>query len=973
MTSSLVDPPLPVQLTRFIGREREMADLGVLLGEVRLVTITGPGGVGKTRLAREVAAKVLADGGEVGWVELAPLADPALLAQQIAACLGIPEEPGRSASDSVLDALQARRLTLVLDNCEHLVDACAAQIDLLLRQCPGLTILATSREGLGVDGERAWLVPPLSLPTAGTDLRPDNLFQYEAIQLFVERAGDVLPSFRLTEANASTIVQICRRLDGIPLAIELAAARVRVLAPEQIAERLDDAFQLLTRGRRTAIPRHQTLRATVDWSYRLLSTKEQVLLQRLSVFAGEFSLEAAEAVCAGDGIEADEVLDLVARLVDRSLVVMRERIGSAGYWLLEIVRQYGRDRGQAAPSADRDTRARHAAYFARLAETGRPELERTGSSAWVTRLRGEQDNIRAALHWSLSGGHDIGVALDLVSALWRFWFHANQWREGATWCEAMLATTPDRTPDPRWIRALHGAGVFAYLARNSDHCRSRLEEAERLSRLLGDPELQATTDYRLAHLYCDLGLDALALARAESGLARARESGKPWVVAEVLVYAVAFVHRVQGRPDQADAAFAEAAELAQDSAAWMALVEAAMGRALLALNRDDMAGAARHAVQAFGAARTLADDWYVSRALLIAAAASRRAGDSVRAAQLLGYGAALREASGTQVFSHEQAFFTETTEGVERALGRDDAVRWRAVGAALPIDEVIRLAEVGSSGVEPKRSGVPGPIAIAPEVPVASGPRLRIVTLGRTEIYQDGRPLAAEAWAYAKPMELLLYLVMHPEGRTREQIGVAFWPDGSAAQVKNVFHVSLHQLRKRLGRHDWILFERNRYRVNDAFGVEVDAIRFADRIVAALRLAQAGSVPVDALQEALLDYAGGYLEANTAGDWHLEHRDHLRRLYLNGLSALGRGLTAAARFEEAAEVYRKLVRTDDLNETAHRGLMHALARAGDRAGALRHYERLVALLEAELEAAPEQETVDLADAIRAAAVPSLVD
>lgn len=950
-----------------------MADLRELLGQVRLVTLTGPGGSGKTRLAREVAAQMLARGVEVGWVELAPLADPDLLPQQVATALGLHEEPGRSASDCLLDALRARRFVLVLDNCEHLVEACAAQVDLLLRHCPDLTVLATSREGLGVDGERAWLVPPLSFPVSDAGIRPDDLVRYEAIQLFVERAGDVLPSFRLGEANANAVVQICRRLDGIPLAIELAAARVRVLAPEQIADRLDDAFRLLTRSYRTAVPRHQTLRATVDWSYRLLGTREQQLLQRLSVFAGEFSLEAAEAVCAGDGIETAEVLDLVAKLVDRSLVVMRERVGSAGYWLLEIVRQYGRDRALASPSADLATRARHAAYFAKLAELGRPELERTGSSAWVARLRGEQDNLRAALHWSLSGGHDLQVALGLVSAMWRFWFHANQWREGAGWCEAMLATLPDRMTDHRLVRVLQGAGVFAYLARNSDHCRSRLEEAEQLCRVLGDPELQATTDYRLAHLYCDLGLDALAFARAESGLERARASGKPWVVAEVLVYAVAFVHRVQGRSDQADAAFAEASSLAEASGAWMALVEAAMGRALLALNRDDVGAAARHAVQAFGAARTLADAWYVSRALLVAAAASRRAGDAVRAAQLLGYGAALRDAAGTQVFSHEQAFYTETTDAVERALGREDADRWRAVGAALPIDAMIRLVEAGDTTAAPKAFEMPAPVAAEPRATAQRVPALRVLTLGRTEIYRDGEPLPAEAWAYAKPMELLLYLLMHPDGRTREQVGVAFWPDASAAQAKNVFHVALHQLRKRLGRHDWILFERNRYRVNEALGVEVDAIRFADRITAALRQVQSGAGSVETLQDVLNDYGGDFLEANAAGDWHLEHRDHLRRLYVNGLFALGRVLAAAERFEEAAEVFRKLVRSEDLNEAAHRGLMHALARAGDRAQALRHYDRLVALLEGELEAIPERETVELADLIRTAGGASLAD
>lgn len=317
------DIRLPLPLTSFIGREREIATVRGLLEQTRLLTLTGAGGSGKSRLALEVVRQVASEFPHgVGWVELAALSNPDLVPQQVAAALGLREEGGRSRIEALLEWLRDRSLLLVLDNCEHLVDACATLADTLLRGCPGLKVLATSREALAVAGERAWLVPPLSLPAAEPASARERA-EAEAVQLFVERAQAVLPTFELTDANAAAVAEICRRLDGIPLALELAAARVKVLSPEQIRDRLGDAFRLLTSGGRTALPRHRTLRAAIDWSYDLLEEPKQLLLQRLSVFSGGFTIEAAEAVCAGGPIESWEVLDLLAQLVDRSLVVMR--------------------------------------------------------------------------------------------------------------------------------------------------------------------------------------------------------------------------------------------------------------------------------------------------------------------------------------------------------------------------------------------------------------------------------------------------------------------------------------------------------------------------------------------------------------------------------------------------------------------------------------------------------------------------
>ncbi|HLL40797.1 MAG TPA: hypothetical protein VK357_14220, partial [Rubrobacteraceae bacterium] len=323
---------LPLELSSFVGREKELAEVMQLLGEDRLVTLTGSGGGGKTRLAL-AAARELVEGFEDGvWlVELASLADSSLVSGAVTSTLGVREQPGRSPTEILSGYLGAKKLLLVLDNCEHLIDACAELAEALLRSCPELRILATSREALGVAGEIAWPVPPLSLP----DLRrlPDfeSLPRYESARLFVERTARVKPDFALTEQNASAVAQVCYRLDGIPLAIELAAARAKVLSVEEISEKLDDCFRLLTAGSRTAMPRHRTLHATMDWSHDLLPGQERLLFRRLSMFVGGFSLEAAEFVCAGWDLERDDVLDLLSHLVDKSLVVARELAGEARY------------------------------------------------------------------------------------------------------------------------------------------------------------------------------------------------------------------------------------------------------------------------------------------------------------------------------------------------------------------------------------------------------------------------------------------------------------------------------------------------------------------------------------------------------------------------------------------------------------------------------------------------------------------
>ena len=345
---------LPLALTSFVGREREMAEVEKLLVEGRLLTLTGPGGSGKTRLALAVASGLSGRFEDGVWIaELAPLSDPDLVPQAFASVVGVRESPGTPLVATLAEYLEPRAMLLVLDNCEHLVEACASLAETLLRRCPGLSILATSREALGIPGETLFSVPPLSLPDPHRPPTVDGLPRYEASRLFVERARAVRPDFSTTADNAMSIAQICYRLDGMPLAIELAAARVRVLSPVQISARLEESFRLLSGGGRTMLPRHATLRATMDWSHDLLSGSEKTLLRRLSVFVGGFSLAAAEEVGSGEGIEEVEILDLLGRLVDKSLITFEEQGPGSRYGLLETVRQYAHEKLAGAGEEER--------------------------------------------------------------------------------------------------------------------------------------------------------------------------------------------------------------------------------------------------------------------------------------------------------------------------------------------------------------------------------------------------------------------------------------------------------------------------------------------------------------------------------------------------------------------------------------------------------------------------------------------
>ncbi|HXT34346.1 MAG TPA: tetratricopeptide repeat protein [Chloroflexota bacterium] len=532
-------PPtnLPLQVTSFIGREREQATVEKLLARAPLVTLVGAGGCGKTRLALQVAADLLEEHPDGVWlVEFAALnqaaSDNALLVPQVVAtALSLREVPGQSFLETLLDALSTKRLLLILDNCEHLVAACAELAAALLRRCPRLRILATSRERLAIQGETSYRVPSLSLPEADQS-HMAAWTGSEAVRLFAERAGAIKPAFALTEENGNAVVQICARLAGIPLAIELAAARVASMPVETIAKRLDQSIGLLTEGLRDMPPRQRTLRATLDWSWALLDQHEQALLQRLSVFAGGWSLGAAVAIRAGDEFADWEVPDLLDRLVNKSLVGLDEREPAIRYWLLETVRQYAGER-LAASGTMAATRDRHLDWCLSFAEEAETHLKGPEQDAWLARLAREHDNLRAALAWARERGENDDRRPRLAGALWRFWHLRGYLTEGRGWLEEALISGGESPAGVR-ARVLDGAASLAYGQNDYARAGALHEEALALRRTLGDEQGIAASLNGLGNVAFQQDDYGRAVALYEEALALRRGLGDTWGIAASL-------------------------------------------------------------------------------------------------------------------------------------------------------------------------------------------------------------------------------------------------------------------------------------------------------------------------------------------------------------------------------------------------------------------------------------------------------
>jgi predicted ATPase/DNA-binding SARP family transcriptional activator len=946
---------LPVHLTRFIGRDHELSELGRLVNATRLLTLTGAGGSGKTRLAREVAAASAGNYARTAWVDLAPITDATSIAREVTTSLHIPDRGGRP-TEALTSTIGDTPMLLVLDNCEHLIDAAAELTELLLRTCPKLSILTTSREALGIPSETAWLVPPL----AGA----------EAMQLFVERAQASLPSFDINDGNANAVRDICRRLDGIPLAIELAAARVKVLSPEQIAARLDDAFRLLTSGSRTALPRQRTLRGTMDWSYSLLEPREQALLRRLAVFAGSFSLEAAEAVCAGDPLEAEDILDGVHALVDKSLVVMNAGDGAARYHLLETVRQYGLER--IAEHGGLETfRANHARHYLEFAERFAPLLiGGEHEPGLLARIAVEHDNLRDAAVWASADPSRAEQALRFADALFWYWYGTGYWYGSGQFTQAReqisraLAAAPNADPLLR-ARALAAGGLSALAQGDYVESRDAFAESLTLFRQSGDVG-------SIAFVLSKLGASEMMLgdtAKAGQLLDESYELAKPLplsVLHSFIRFWRGWAAVMRGELELAREMFEDGVRFGRQISHRTSFAHSCsmLGKVLCKLGEYDEAYArlsdGLRVHLEIGDAWGLALDLEGLAGLVIA---RERYADGVR---LLGAVDALRERVAIALPASDRGERERLVQIARSHLG-GYFERMYDEGRLMPMEEVTQIANE-AGGLQTAEYQVPilgDAGSVTPPAPAVAADTLRVLALGPLQVFVGGEAIDTTVWGSARPRELLVYLLMHPEGRTKEQVGLAFWPEASAAQLRNSFHVTLHRLRKALRNPDWITLTNERYRVDPEFVAEFDVTEFEREVVAARRAVKRkedGAIAM--LDRALARFRGDFLDGEPAGDWHLEHRDRIQRLFVDAVMELGDHQADEHRYQKAADAYRRVLARDDLNEDATRALMRCYAKVGDRSQALKLYQRFSDRLRKELDADPEEETRDLFEELR---------
>ncbi len=728
---------LPLQLSSFIGREKEIQALKARLQQVRLLTLTGPGGAGKTRLSLQVAADCVDQFAQGVWfVELAPLADPHLVPQIVATTLGLHEQSGRTILDVLKDDLRDKSLLLVLDNCEHLIDACAQIADTLLRSAPRLKILATSREPLGITGETTYAVPSLSFPTLSAlpgqldENELDALTQFEAVRLFVDRARAVQPTFTITPTNAAALVEICQRLDGIPLALELAAARVKGMTVEQIAQHLDDRFRLLTSGSRTVLPRHQTLQAAVEWGYDLLSESERILLQRLSVFAGGWTLEAAEQICAADRIEQFDVLDLLMRLVDKSFVVAEQQERAARYRFLDTIRLFARDKFLASGN-EPVTRVRnhHLNYFLAFVQEMDQTVRGADQERALAALDRELDNLRAALAWAAESSN-VEAELELASGLWRYWRVRSYFSEGRHWLEDALSRSEHASPSAR-ARALLRAGSLANYQADYTHAQGLLESSLALHRELNDArgiayslnllshgkmmtgdlaDAQASLEESLA-IFRELGdtrgmgyslfflgtmmqgTGDLAAARPllEESLARLKEAGDKWWQGNALIQLGWGINR-QGEHDRALQLFNEALEISNQFGDTRGTARALLYIAEAKCSQGDYDAAQVKYREALKRSHEIGDKWWVTVCLEGLAYIAAQQNDARRVAQLLGAAEHLHEVLGAPI----QAVYRESQEwsanwAQEQLSAQDFSNAWNK-GRAMTYEEAIQYA-----------------------------------------------------------------------------------------------------------------------------------------------------------------------------------------------------------------------------------------------------------------------------------------
>ncbi len=679
---------LPEQVTSFIGRDAELAETKSLFSKTRLLTLTGAGGAGKSRLSLHLAADLLRKETDGAWlVELAPITDAALVPQIVAQVLEVHEEAGKTILESVTEHLKKKQMLLILDNCEHLLSACAHLAETLLRHCPRLKILASSREPLDIQGETTYRVPSLSFPDPAFQPLLASLDQYEAVRLFVDRAVAVLSAFTVTNENAPAIAHICHRLDGIPLAIELAAARVRSLSVQEINERLEDRFRLLTGGSRTALPRQKTLRALIDWSYDLLDDREKLLLRCLSVFVGGWTVLAAEQVCSGDALDAYDVLDVLMALVNKSLVVTEVKDCKTRYRLLETVRQYSLEKLRTEhESRGEGLFRRHCEHFLAFAEQAEPHLRAEEQLEWLDVLDVENDNLRAAQDWALEFYPE--AALRIAGALWWFWFLRGYWTEGRQRPLAVLSKAAVSEFTAARVQALNGVSLCTYGLGDYGALQGPATEALRLARGLDDPWLLSfALQMSAVEAVCSFDLERAGAVGADC-LALARALGEQWLLSWAL-FISGNLQMAFGDFEGAYRLFTEGLRPAKAAGDRWVIGYLEGHLAELELLRGEDKQAEEHFTTCLLLVRDLGQPAGIILGLQGLAGVAGVRGQCVRAARLLGAVEALREAFHYPLEARAQPSYDFKLAGARCGLDEEAfGVAW-AEGRAMSLEQAV--------------------------------------------------------------------------------------------------------------------------------------------------------------------------------------------------------------------------------------------------------------------------------------------
>lgn len=986
------------------GRAALVSDLEARLSSLRLLTLTGPGGVGKTRVALALAYER-----EAIWVDLAPLSGDAFVLPAVAAACGLIEQRG-PILEALIEALREREALLVLDNCEHVLGACAELCDALLAACPRLRILATSRAPLRIAAEQRVEVPPLDPAAAST--------------LFVHLAAARVPGFALTPASAPLVAQICAQLEGMPLALELAAARLPLLTVAQLAERLTQRLALLAAREPARPSRQRSLRATLDWSCALLGAGEQILLRRLAVFAGSFDLDAVERVC-----DAPEAIDQLSALVDASLVaiVARDEAGVARYRLHEVTRQYAAELLEAAGETAA-YRERHLAWVLQIAEAAAPELEGEQQARWIERLAQERENLRAALLTAEQAG-DAERMLRIATALAQLW-NVRAISEGRDWLRRGLALAAGQVNQAS-AAAWNIASFLAYRQEDYPAMRAAAETALRQAHELEAEELIADAHYQLGIFHELRGGLPDARAHYQQSLALYEQLGQQRAVGKVLnglahvekragdiaaargyyERGLALARAVNDRrsamlllislgnmlldkedPRSVEPIFVESlAHLrALGETSYLPYVMTGLGE--IARFTGDTAAAAAAYEEGLRSAREFALDGMEAQMLVHLGNLAASTGDYERAAPRLSEGLKICLRLGrpervgvalcfcakcVQQLGYPAQALTLFAAGLQAVgpegfafLGGPDAAACEAAFAAAesalsPAQRDAALAEGRAMALEQAVGLASSAVYLPPRQ--AAAPELEIYTLGQLRVLRQGREIAAQDWVYGKTRALLLYL-LHTDRASKEEIGAALWPDASERQVRQNFRVAIYHLRRALGRPEWIVFASGRYAFNRALDFWHDEAAFS------AALAEAAAQPsrrAELLQQAADLYRGDLDLEGLESEALLVRREQLHQQALATLLELGELHLAAGALAPAVETYRRAIALDGYLEQAHRGLMRALAAQGAQSAALAHYQALAAKLQHDLGLAPDAETQALAESIRRSRSPEL--